>query len=207
MHPTYRHGTPAEIEDELAVAVDADDIALVAGEGTGEHTQKDMVAGETLEGVAQEGEVVGMGTHHVHEGLHDAIGYGGWTAGATIIDKMIQGEIFFEKGLQVLDCALQKDKTVDRRHLFFPNATLTLRVLVTVAERLVDEKGLTSGGLIVCLKPTVQPLGGHVLQEKITPRGRLVGSILSRCNGLTLGHSFYTRSRLLISPDYADALG
>ena len=207
MHPPYRHGTPSEVEHELAVAVDADDIALVAGEGAGEYAQKGVVAGETLEGVAQEGEVVGVGAHHVHEGLHEAVGYGGRTARTAIVDEMVLGKMFFQEVLQVPDCALQKDKAADRRYLLLPDAALTLLVPVAVAEGLVDEKGLADGGLIVGVKPAVQPLGGHVLQEKITPGGGLVGRIFPRCRGLALGCSFYTRGRRMVSPDDVDALG
>ena len=49
---TEGDGVATEVEDELAVAVDADDVALVAGEDASEDAELDMVAGELLEGVA-----------------------------------------------------------------------------------------------------------------------------------------------------------
>ncbi len=102
---------------------------------------------------------------------------------------------------------MQKDKATDRRYLFPSNATLTLLILVAVAERLVDKERLTNNVMIVVFEPTVQPFGSHVLQEEITPRGGLVGSIFSRRYRLGVGHSFYTRSRRMFSPDDVNAFG
>ncbi len=89
VYSTNGHGTAAKVKDKLTVAIDAHNVALVAGKGAADHPQTHMVAGETLKGVTQKGELFGVGAYNVHEGLHDGIRYGSRTTGATIVDKMV----------------------------------------------------------------------------------------------------------------------
>lgn len=103
VYPFDCDGEAAEVEDEVAVAVDADDIALVAAEGTGEDAETDMVAGETVEGVAEEGNALGMRLCHTHEGLHDGVLDGGGTAATAVKDEVVLWEILAEKGLETAD--------------------------------------------------------------------------------------------------------
>lgn len=142
MYPFDCDGEAAEVEDEVAVAVDADDIALVAAEGTGEDAETDMVAGETVEGVAEEGNALGMRLRHTHEGLHDGILDGGRTAATAVEDKMVLGKILAEKGLEVTDRALQEDETTDRRLQSAPHSALPLLIFILIAVGLMDEEGL-----------------------------------------------------------------
>ena len=86
-------GYSAEVEDELAVAVYADDVALVAAKGAGEDVEEDVVAGELLEGVAEEGDLFGMCLHHVHEGLHDGVADGCGAPQAAVVDQMVLREV------------------------------------------------------------------------------------------------------------------
>lgn len=103
VYPFDCDGEAAEVEDEVAVAVDADDVALVAAEGTREDAEADVVAGETLKGVAKEGDALGMRLRHTHEGLHDGILDGGGTATTAVEDEVVLGEILAEKGLETAD--------------------------------------------------------------------------------------------------------
>ena len=50
MHASECDGAAGEVEDELAVAVDADDVAFVVFEGTGEDAELHVVFGELLDG-------------------------------------------------------------------------------------------------------------------------------------------------------------
>jgi|GEM_PF-6684050 len=97
VHTTKGDGIAAEVKDELTVAVDADDVALVAGEGAGEDAEEDMVLGKLHEGVAQEGDLVGMARHDVHERAHHLIRDGGRTSEAAVVDQMIVGKIVGEE--------------------------------------------------------------------------------------------------------------
>lgn len=50
VHASECDGVAGEVEDELAVAVDADDVAFVVFEGTGEDAEFHVVFGELLDG-------------------------------------------------------------------------------------------------------------------------------------------------------------
>lgn len=52
VYTTDSQRTTAKIEDELTVALDADDVALVALEGAGEDAKPDVVLGKLLQGFA-----------------------------------------------------------------------------------------------------------------------------------------------------------
>lgn len=85
MHASECDGVAGEVEDELAVAVDADDVAFVVFEGTGEDAELHVVFGELLDGGVEEGDLLGVGFQYVHKGLHDGVAYGGWTPVTTVV--------------------------------------------------------------------------------------------------------------------------
>ena len=64
---------------------------------TTEGDEEDMVLGKLHEGVAQEGDLVGMARHDVHERAHHLIGDGGRTSEAAVVDQMIVGKIVGEE--------------------------------------------------------------------------------------------------------------
>ena len=130
MYAADGDGIAAEVEDELAVAVDAHDVALAALEGTGEDAELDAVAGEGLEGVTQEGDLFGMGLHHIHEGLHYGVADGGGPAVAAVFHQMVLGEILRQEPLYLSHRALQEDESADGWFKGFLHAALFLFVPV-----------------------------------------------------------------------------
>lgn len=190
-------GVAAEVEDELAVTVYADDVALVAAEGTGEDAELDVVTGELLEGGAEEGDLLGMSLHDVHEGLHDGVGDGGGTVVGAVLDEMVGGKVVGEKLAQVGDAALKKDKTAYGGLEMLLHASLMLLVLVGITNGLVDEVGLLGGVVfvgVVCLEPLLEGLGGHVLEEEIAPGSGHGGGVLGLLDAFLPRYTFYFRS-------------
>ena len=169
MHSTYGHGIATEVEDKLAVAVDADNVALISFEWSCEHAQLDMVFGKLLEGIAQECDILWMCFHHIHEWLHDGVAYGGRTACAAVVDKMILREICLEKRLDVSHRTLQKHKATDSGREFFLQPALLFLILITITVCLMNEIGLLAVFGIICLKPFKQRASCHVLQKEVAP--------------------------------------
>ena len=85
MHASECDGATGEVEDELAVAVDADDVAFAVFEWTGEDAELHVVFGELLEGDVEKGYLLGVGFQYVHKGLHDGIAYGGRTPVTAVV--------------------------------------------------------------------------------------------------------------------------
>ena len=120
VHATDGHGIASELEDELAVTVYADYVTLVAGEGTGDDAELDVVLGKLLEGIVKKRHLLWMCLHHAHERPHDGVLDGGWPVMATILDQMVLRKMTREKRLYALYRALQEDKAADsRRQLLF----------------------------------------------------------------------------------------
>ena len=115
------YGVAGKLHDELAVTVDAYDIALQSLEETGKDTQLDMVLGKLDKGVAQEGHIVGMTGDGLHEGLHHAMGDNRRMSCATILNEMSLRMIGAEKLLQFSRMALQEYQTIDGGQEFFDN--------------------------------------------------------------------------------------
>mgnify|MGYP004422466991 CR=1 FL=1 len=113
------YGVAGKLHDELAVAVNAYDVAFQSLEETGEDTQLDVVLGKLDKGVAQEGHIVGMTGDSLHEGLHHAMGDNRRMSCATVLNEMSLRMIGAEKLLQFRGVALQEYQTVDSRQEFF----------------------------------------------------------------------------------------
>lgn len=169
MHSTYGHGIATEVEDKLAVAVDADNVALISFEWSCEHAQLDMIFGKLLEGIAQKCDILWMCFHHIHEWLHDGVAYGGRTACAAVVDKMILREICLEKRLDVSHRTLQKHKATDSGREFFLQPALLFLILITITVCLMNEIGLLAVFGIICLEPFKQRASCHVLQKEVAP--------------------------------------
>lgn len=115
------YGVAGKLHDELAVTVDAYDVAFQSLEETGEDTQLDVVLGKLDKGVAQEGHIVGMTGDSLHEGLHHAMGDNRRTPCATVLNEMSLRMIGAEKLLQFSRMALQEYQTIDSGQEFFSN--------------------------------------------------------------------------------------
>lgn len=110
---TDGYGVAGKLHDELAVAVDAYDVALQPLEETGKDTQFDVVLGKLDKGVAQEGDIVGMTGDGLHEGLHHAMGDNRRMSCTTVLNEMSLRMIGAEKLLQFSRMALQEYQTID----------------------------------------------------------------------------------------------
>lgn len=67
-----------------------------------------MVPRKLLERISQEGNLLGMRMHHVHEGLHDGVANRGGLTRAAIVDQMILGKILLQKLLNTLTVPCKK---------------------------------------------------------------------------------------------------
>lgn len=107
------YGVAGKLHDELAVAVDAHDVAFQSLEETGEDTELDVVLGKLDKGVAQEGDIVGMTGDGPHEGLHHAMRDNRRTPCAAVLNEMKLRMVGAEKLLQFGGIALQEYQTID----------------------------------------------------------------------------------------------
>lgn len=164
------YGVAGKLHDELAVAVDAYDVALQSLEETGEDTQLDMVLGKLDKGVAQEGDIVGMTGDGLHEGLHHAMGDNRRTTCTTVLNEMSLRMIGAEKLLQFSRMALQEYQTIDSRQEFFDDTLAIIFGFEFV--RIVDKTlvpRLRVGG-IVGVDLTLEEFDLFVMDMDISPR-------------------------------------
>lgn len=164
------YGVAGKLHDELAVTVDAYDIALQSLEETGEDTQLDVVLGKLDKGVAQEGDIVGMTGNGLHEGLHHAMGDNRRMSCATVLNEMSLRMIGTEKLLQFSRMALQKYQTVDSGQEFFDDTLAIIFGFEFV--RIVDKTlvpRLRVGG-IVGVNLTLEEFDLFVMDMDISPR-------------------------------------
>lgn len=163
------YGVAGKLHDELAVAVDAYDVALQSLEETGEDTQLDVVLGKLDKGVAQEGDIVGMTGDGLHEGLHHAMGDNRRTPSATVLDEMSLRMIGAEKLLQFSRMALQEYQTIDSGQEFFSNTLAIIfgfEFVRIVDKTLVPRLGV---GGIVGVDLTLEEFDLFVMDMNITP--------------------------------------
>ena len=226
MYSADGDGIAAEVHDELAVAIDADDIAFVAGKGAGEDAEADVVFGELDERVAEEGDTLGGLIHDGHEWGHDVVWNGGGEAGAAVVDQVILGKVLHEEEFQLLGRALQEDKAADGGDLLLYDALAGGVAFVT--DGAVDE----AIGLVVSFDVARGQLflkcgGRHVPDVDIAP-GEGGGNILGWLYGggciiggrhirrgfhgvrgggsrLGRGHSSLSRGRCVFSSEDVDA--
>ena len=118
MHATDGDGVAGEVHDELTVALDADDVAFLTCKGTGEDAQTYVTLDKLDEGITHEGDALGMGLKHGHEGLHHTVGDGRWAMGAAVIAEIVLWKILTQKGAKLTRGALQKYESADCGHLF-----------------------------------------------------------------------------------------
>ena len=164
------YGVAGKLHDELAVAVNAYDVALQSLEETGEDTQLDVVLGKLDKRVAQEGHIVGMTGDSLHEGLHHAMGDNRRMSCATVLNKMSLRMIGAEKLLQFSRMALQEYQTIDSGQEFFDDTLAIIFGFEFV--RIVDKTlvpRLRVGG-IVGVNLTLEEFDLFVMDMDISPR-------------------------------------
>lgn len=164
------YGVAGKLHDELAVAVDAYDVALQSLEETGKDTQLDVVLGKLDKGVAQEGDIVGMTGDSLHEGLHHAMRDNRRMSCATVLNEMSLRMIGAEKLLQFSRIPLQEYQTVDSRQEFLDNTLAIIFGFEFV--RIVDKTlvpRLRVGG-IVDVDLTLEEFDLFVMDMDISPR-------------------------------------
>lgn len=169
MNTADGNGVAPEVEDELAVTVDADDVALAPDEDAGEHTQLDMVLGKLLEWGFQECHPLGGVSQAGHEGLHHLVVDGRGPSLAPVVHQMVFGVIAFQKKLEALGSALQKHKAADGGlQLFLHSASLAL---LPVRERAMDKTGMGGVGvpLVVVSHLFLKNLDCLVVDEQVAP--------------------------------------
>ena len=113
MHATDGYGVATEVEDELAVTIDADDVAFAAGEDAGEDTQLYVVFGEFLEWVCQERHSLRIVLQNCHERLHYPVFDGCWLALASVVHQMVLRITILQKLLKYFCFALQEYESTD----------------------------------------------------------------------------------------------
>lgn len=164
------YGVAGKLHDELAVTINAYDVALQSLEETGEDTQLDVVLGKLDKGVAQEGHIVGMTGDGLHEGLHHAMRDNRRMSCATVLNEMSLRMIGTEKLLQFSRMALQKYQTVDSGQEFFDDTLAIIFGFEFV--RIVDKTlvpRLRVGG-IVGVNLTLEEFDLFVMDMDISPR-------------------------------------
>ena len=186
---TEGDGVATEVEDELAVAVDADDVALVAGEDASEDAELDMVAGELLEGVAEEGDALRVVAQHRHEGLHHRIRYRCGGIARTVFYKMVLGIIETEESLEVTGGALQEHEAADGGLELFLHAPTLGFLLVAIGAMNKTGMGCVGMGSVVSVHLTLKDGHGHVVEVEVAPGQFLFATV----------RSLYTQVRCIIS--------
>lgn len=163
------YGVAGKLHDELAVAVDAYDVALQSLEETSEDTQLDMVLGKLDKGVAQEGDIVGMTGNGLHEGLHHAMGDNRRTPCATVLNEMNLRMIGAEKLLQFSRMALQEYQTINSGQEFLDDTLAIIfgfEFVRIVDKTLVPRLGV---GGIVGVDLTLEEFDLFVMDMDISP--------------------------------------
>ena len=164
------YGVAGKLHDELAVTVDAYDVALQSLEETGEDTQLDMVLGKLDKGVAQEGDIVRMTGDSLHEGLHHVMRDNRRMSCATVLNEMSLRMISAEKLLQFGGVALQEYQTIDSGQEFLDDTLAIIFGFEFV--RIVDKTlvpRLRVGG-IVGVDLTLEEFDLFVMDMDISPR-------------------------------------
>ena len=140
MDITNGYGVASEFHDEMAVAHDTHDVALLTFEHAGEYAQLDVVLGKLDEGVAKEGDTLRLLLHDFHERAHETVGYRGRFTGGTVVDQIILWEMADEECPQLMGFTLQEDEATDGG-LFFFDDTLAVGLLLIMGGTMDETLG------------------------------------------------------------------
>ncbi len=179
------YGVATEVHYELAVAEDADYVALLAGEETGEDTELYVVAGELFEMIAQEGHTGWVLLHNTHEGAHHGVGDRRGKTGAAIVYQKILGKVLCEEPSELARFALEEYKAAygGLFHLYY---ALAVGLLLEVRRAVHKAAGLEIALHISGVEPFLEGYGRHVVHADVAPRESVV-RIFCTCAVFVLG--------------------
>lgn len=106
-------GEGADLHDELAVAVDAEDAAFESSEGAFDDAHAVVALGVVLKGSGKETETFGGEFDDLTQGAHHAVGEDGGALGGAVADEVEGDGFFLEEVLEVAGPSLQKDNASD----------------------------------------------------------------------------------------------
>lgn len=169
MHSADGDGVASEVHDELAVALDADDVAFLTGKGTGEDAEADVALDKLDEGITHEGDALGVGLQHGHEGLHHTVGDGGGAMGGAVVTKIVLGEVLTKEGAELARGALQEDESTHGGYVLFGHA-FTIGLLTHTHGAMDEASGAKISFQATMLQTIFKDAGRHVLDADVTPR-------------------------------------
>ena len=186
---TDGNGYSSKVEDQLAVTVYADDVAFTSLEEAREDTQPYMVLGKTLKRFTQKGDFLGMGAHHLHERLHDAVGDAGWRMLAPIVDQMILRKIVAKELYEVTYCALKEYQSTHGRFVLLAHSSPVSFGLIT--EGTMNEAGMSLPGIgesaVDQFDILLEGMCPHIVDIQITPGRGVIGCRKNGSGGTRIG--------------------
>lgn len=186
---TDGNGYSSKVEDQLAVTVYTDDVAFTSLEETCEDTQPYMVLGKTLKRFTQKGDFLGMGAHHLHEWLHDAVGNAGWRMLAPIVDQMILRKIVAKELCEITNCTLKEYQSTHGRFVLLAHSSSVSFGLIS--EGTMDEAGMSLPGVgdlaIDQFDFLLEGMCPHIVDIQITPGRGVIGCRKNGSGGTRIG--------------------
>ena len=174
---TDGNGYSSKVEGQLPVTVYADDVAFTSLEETSEDAQSNMVLGKPRIRVTQTGAFLGMGAHHLHERLHDAVGDAGWRMLAPIVDQMILRKLVAKKLYEISYCALKEYQSTHGRFVLLAHSSPVSFGLIS--EGTMDEAGMSLPGVgelaIDQFDILLEGMCPHIVDIQITPGRGVLG--------------------------------
>lgn len=177
MHATDGDGVAGKVHDELAVALDADDVAFLTCKGTGEDAQTDVTLDKLDEGITHEGDAIWSRLENGHEGAHHAIGDGCGAMGGAVVTKIVLWKILTQKGAKLARGALQKYESANGGYVLLGHALAI--GLLTHTHCAVDEAlGAVIAFEMAMLQAVFKDVGRHVLDANVAPGDGRIGCVL-----------------------------
>ena len=183
------NGYSSKVEDQLAVTVYADDVALTSLEEACEDTQPYMVLGKSLKRFTQKGNLLGMGAHHLHERLHDAVRDAGRRMLAPIVDQMILRKIVAKELYEVTNCTLKEYQSTHGRFVLLAHSSPVS--FGFISEGTMNEAGLSLPGVgelaIDQFDILLEGMCPHIVDKQITPGRGVIGCRKNGSGGTRIG--------------------
>ena len=130
-----------------------------------------MVLGKSLKRFTQKGNLLGMGAHHLHERLHDAVGDAGWRMLAPIVDQMILRKIVAKELYEVTNCTLKEYQSTHGRFVLLAHSSPVSFGLIS--EGTMNEAGMSLPGVgelaIDQFDILLEGMCPHIVDIQITP--------------------------------------
>ena len=186
---TDGNGYSSEVEDQLAVTVYTDDVAFTSLEEACEDTQPYMVLGKSLKRFTQKGDLLGMGAHHLHERLQDAVRDTSRRMLAPIVNQMILRKIVAKELYEVTYCALKEYQSTHGRFVLLAHSTPVRFGLI--CEGTMDEAGMSLPGIgesaVDQFDILLEGMCPHIVDIQITPGRGVIGCRKNGSGGTRIG--------------------